>query len=239
MELKKKYQEWNKRRKVKKAMRRMNRSVTRSKVIYGIFVYGGIVGFVYGISCIFTGLPWIFALTPLVVILAAFIFQSLKKNWKLIGLYVRDMEQGRLMLYLNNHTVWSYEHKMKAVNWVYLRRKTIRNERRLYLNNKLHDGEKLTDKESVEYACKAVYCPQQIMDGVNKAFFVDALIWSHRNNQVLDENLREIMELTDDNIANFNLQKEINRCRADKNKKEEERLLEIGRKRSKKLNGSK
>ena len=63
------------------------------------------------------------------------------------------------------------------------------------------------------------------------------MIYSHRNIQVLDDNIREILDLTDEHINNFNLDAEINKCRADKAKMEEERLLEIGRKNSKKLNG--
>ncbi|WP_372647793.1 hypothetical protein [Draconibacterium sp.] len=239
MKLKEKFKEWNKRRKVKKAMRRMNRNVTRSKIMYAVVIYGGIAGFFYGIASIFTGWPRVFAFTPVFIIIAALALQFLKKNWKLIWLYVRDMEQGRLLLYLNDHTVWSHEHKMKVLAWVYLRRKTVRKERSLYLSNKLREGEKLCHRESIELGYHSVFCPQQILDGVNKAILIDALIWAHRNVQVLDDNLREILDLTDENIKNFSLQREINKCRKDIDKKEEERLLEIGRKRSKKLNGSK
>nr|WP_319265256.1 hypothetical protein [uncultured Draconibacterium sp.] len=238
MNLKEKYQKWNKRRKVKKAMRRMNRNVTRAKVIYAILIYGGILGFIYGVTCIFTGWPWIYAFTPLWFIIGAFVLKFLNKNWKLIWLYARDMEQGRLLLFLNDNTVWSHEHKMKVVKWVYLRRKTIRNEHRLSLNERIRNGIKLTEREKIEMRYKSVFCPQQMQDGVNKAFLVNALIYAHRYIQPLDDNLRKIMQLTDDNMQKFDLNKEIDRCRKDKASQENDRLLEIGRKRSKKLNGS-
>lgn len=238
MDLKKKYQDYKKKRTYQRMMRRMkSRNVTRSKVLYFFVIYGSIAGFAYFIASLIFGWPKLFALSPIFVLIAAFVFHSLKKNWKLIWLYIRDMEQGRLLLYLNDRTTWSYEHKLKTVRWVYLRKSTIRNERRLYLNNKLHDGIELTANEKAEMRCKIAVCPQQMLDGFNKAILVDALIYAHRNICVLDENIREILQLTDENISKFSLQQEIRKIKGEVDTKKEKELLEIGRRKSKELNG--
>ena len=54
-----------------------------------------------------------------------------------------------------------------------------------------------------------VTCPQQLLDGFNKTMLVNALIWAHTRIQVLDDEIRDILELTDENIEAFDIYKEI------------------------------
>ena len=60
---------------------------------------------------------------------------------------------------------------------------------------------------------RPVACPQQLLDSFNKAMLVNALIYAHTNIHLLDDHLRDLLELTDENMANFDLKKEIDRCK--------------------------
>lgn len=193
-----------------------NRNVTKAKKLYWYLVLSGIFMFGYAISCIFTHFSLWFVLSPIVVLAAYSLLFLLWQNWKVIWLYVADMEQGRLLMFLNQNTHYSEEHKMKVIKWVYLRNNTIRKERKLSLHNKLMNGGRLTLKERKIINFKSVHCPQQLLDGVNKAILVNALIWAHVNVSALDEDLRKIMELTDKNMASFRLKAEIDRCKKTK-----------------------
>ena len=214
-----------------------NRSITRAKVLYWYFIFSGIGGFLYAISCIFTGLPYVYAFSPVFILVGYFVLFMLGRNWKLIWMYIRDMEQGKLLLYLNKSTHYTEEHKFKVLKWVYLRRKTIRNERWLELSEKARTGNELSEDEKREIKYKIVTCPQQILDGVNKAILVHVLIHAHQYIHVLDDNLRNILELTDANMLKFDLQAEVNRCRTKENrdqiKKMQDKGLEIIKKRKK------
>ena len=75
------------------------------------------------------------------------------------------------------------------------------------------NGVALSRYEKVFGGYKTVSCPQQILDGFNKAMLVNALIYAHTNIHLLDQELREIMELTDENMAAFDLNVEIDKCR--------------------------
>jgi hypothetical protein len=214
-----------------------NRSVTRAKVLYWYFIFGGLGGFLYAISCIFTGFPYWYALSPVLALIGFFVLFMLGRNWKLIWMYIRDTEQGRLLLSLNKNTHYSEAHKFKLIKWVYLRRKTIRNERWLELSEKERTGNELSKDEKREIRYTVVSCPQQLLDGVNKAILVHVLIEAHLYIHLLDDNLRKIMELTDANMVRFDLQAEVNRCRTkesrDKIKKMEKKGLEIIKNRKK------
>jgi hypothetical protein len=214
-----------------------NRSVTRAKVLYWYFIYSGIGAFLYAVSCIFTGFPYVYALSPVFALIGFFFLFILGRNWKLIWMYLRDMEQGKLLLALNKYTHYSEDHKFKLLKWVYLRKGTIRNERWLELSEKSRTGQELSDKEKIELGFKTVTCPQQLLDGVNKAILVHVLIHAHQYIHVLDDNIRDIMELTDANMLKFDLQKEVDRCRTqeskDKIKKMQQKGMEIIKKRKK------
>lgn len=125
---------------------------------------------------------------------------------------------------------FSEEHKSRLLRWVYLSKKTVRNERWLFLGNKIKEGRELTKPEKKEYGYKTVICPQQLLDGFNKSILVDALIYAHKNIQPLDDNLREIMELTDGNMDKFNIAVEIDRCRTDNRSAKQKKYEEIGMK---------
>jgi hypothetical protein len=199
---------------IKKAKKRFqNRNITKANKLYWYLVLSGIFMFTYSISCIFTHFPFLYTFLPIVLILGYFILLMLKRNWKVIWLYVRDTEQGRLLLFLNNQTHFSEEHKLKLIQWVYLRRKHIRNEISLKLRDKVMNGEKLDPTERVLIKFKTVYCPQQLLDGFNKAHLINALIWAHVNVHLLDQELRDILELTDERMSSFRIQDEVDKCK--------------------------
>ncbi|MCK5614699.1 hypothetical protein KAR91_73235 [Candidatus Pacearchaeota archaeon] len=234
MTFKEKYNDWKKKRTYKKIMKRYrNPNVNRAKYLYLYVIFGAIGGLLYIISCLFTGLPWIWGLSPLVILLLWILLYFIKKNWKMFWVFIRNIERGRLLLALNETTEWSYEHKMKVLRWIYLPKRTIRNERLLKLGEKVRTGQKLSKAEKREIKCRAVSCPQQILDGVNKLFLVNALIYAHRNIQVIDDELRDILELSDENMRKFNLQSEINKCKTKESKAEIDKLTRIGKKKAK------
>jgi len=202
-----------------------NRKVTKARFLYLYIICGAIAGLAYFIISLVFDLPKHFALTPIYLLIGFIVCRFMVKNWKLIWLYVRDVEQGRLLLFLNDHTHWSEEHKMKVIKWVYLRRKSIRKETFAIIAQKVMEGKELTPEEKKGYKCKAVYCPQQIKDGFNEALLVNALIYAHNNIQVLDEDLRDIMNLTDDHIIKFNLVREYKKAGGD----DYEKFMEIGK----------
>ena len=199
---------------IKKAKKRFqNRNITKAKKLYWYLVLSGIFMFGYAISCLFTHFSFIYTFTPIVLILVYLFAILIRRNWKVIWLYVRDTEQGRLLLFLNQNTHFSEDHKMKLIQWVYLRRKTVRKEVSLKLRDKVMNGEKLNPEERILMGYKTVLCPQQILDGINKAILVNALIYAHVNIHILDQELRDILDLTDEHMASFRIQNEIDKCK--------------------------
>lgn len=207
-----------------------NRNVVKASFLYYYIIIGGAIGIVYAIVSVFLGLPFWIAFVPAIGLFAYFIGLFVVRNWKLFWLYLRDMNQGRLLIYLNERTHFQEKHKMNVVQWVYPRRNNIRKEQWVELGNKLRDGKSLTKDEKRQYKKKKVGCPQQLVDGINQAILVDALIYAHRNIQTLDNEIRDIMNLTDENILAFNLQAEVNKCRTKESRDEIERLTRIGEK---------
>jgi len=212
-----------------------NRKVTKARFLYLYIIFGSIAGLGYFIASLFLDYPKHLALTPLYLLVLFVVGRFLMKNWKLIWLYVRDMEQGKLLLFLNDNTHWSEEHKMKVINWVYLRRKTIRKETHAEISKKVMDGQELTKAEKKMFKFRSVYCPQQIKLSFNEALLIYALIWAHNNIQVLDDELRAIMDLTDEHILAFDLKKEYSKAGGN----EYEKYMEIGKRVSENLNGEK
>jgi hypothetical protein len=198
---------------MKQKIRYQNRNITKAKKLYWYLVLSGIFMFSYSISCLFTHFPFLYTFTPVGLLLGYFSLLMLKRNWKVIWLYIRDTEQGRLLLFLNNQTHFSEEHKLKLIQWVYLRRKCIRNETKLKLTNKVMNGEKLNTEERTLIKFKTVSCPQQLLDGFSKAHLVNALIWAHVNVHLLDQELRDILELTDENMSSFRILDEVEKCK--------------------------
>jgi hypothetical protein len=198
---------------------RGSRNVTKAKFLYWYFISSTIFGLLYVISTIFTGWPMFYFLTPVYALLAYAICKYFYNNWTLIMLYVSDIQQGKLLLYLNKHTHFSDEHKIKVVNWVYLKRRCIRHEDHEKIMLKVYEGKELSKEEKKLIKYKSVFCPQQVRDGINEAILVDALIYAHVNIQVLDDGLRDLMNLSDEHILAFSLDREMDRCRVDKYKK--------------------
>lgn len=222
---------WQKRRAIRKFR---NRNITKAKFLYYYFILSGIYMFSYAIFSILLNRPFLFTWLPLALLLVAGFFIVVKRNWKLVWLYVSDMEQGQLLMRLNEHSHFSQEHKLQLIQWVYPRRnririeKMVRIERILELSNKVMEGEELTRKEKKELKRKVVRCPQQLKDGINEAILVSNLIYAHENIQILDDELRNAMDLTDEHIQAFDLQTEINRCIKNDKDKKISKLTEIG-----------
>ena len=211
-----------------------NRTITKARFLYLYFVFAGVAMFVYAITSVVTGyftdinLPLTYTPLPILLLLIWFVGIFVVKNNKMLWLYVRDTEQGRLMLYLADSTHFGQLHKEKLVQWVYLRKNSIRNETWLKLSDKVQRGIELTKDEKKLMKYKVRVCPQQMLDGINKAILVNALIYAHKNICVLDDELREILELTDENMSKFNMGKEINRCRKREYAENYDKLMNIG-----------
>jgi len=199
---------------IQRAKRRFqNRNITKAKKLYWYLIVSGISMFAYAISCIFTHFTFVYTFAPIAFLLVYFFFVMMVRNWKVIWLYIRDTEQGRLLLFLNQNTHFNEEHKMKLVQWVFLRKGCVRKEIKVKLTNKVMNGGKLTPRERRLVSYKVVYCPQQLMVGFNKAVLVNTLIYAHVNIEVLDQELRDIMEMTDENMSSFRIQDEIDKCK--------------------------
>jgi len=132
------------------------------------------------------------------------------------------------LLRLNDYTHYSEEHKLRLLKWVYTGRRRVRNERILFLGDKVANGEKLTRSEKREIKRKVVTCPQQLLDGINKAILISVLIYAHEYIRVLDDDLRDLLELTDENMMKFNLSKEIDRCRVEERQEKISKYTKIG-----------
>lgn len=210
-----------------------SRKVTKAKFLYLYIIIGAPIGLGYGIVSLFVDiLPTYLAFTPLYLLVGFAFYQLLVKNWSVIWLYIRDVEQGKLLLFLNKNTHWNKERKLKVVAWVYLRRKTIRQETHAEISAKVMEGTTITNIEKKSYGFKVVICPQQILLGFNEPMLVNALIYAHNNIQVLDQELRDIMELTDEHILAFDLNKEFKKAGGDEYLK----YMEIGERMSQNLN---
>lgn len=227
--MKTKFNKWKMERAKKKAIRKFrSRNVSKSKFLYKYFIFSGMFAFLYALSCIITNWPLWYAAAPFVALLSFWVLQMTYKNWKLILLYLRDVEQGELLMYLHEDTHFSEKHKVKLVKWVYPRHNRVRTERVLELMNKHAKWDDFSKEEKDEVKHSRVTCPQQLLDGVNKAILINSLIHAHKNIQVLDLQLRGILELTDENMRKFNLGAEIHRCRTAEHKEKMAGYKRIG-----------
>lgn len=211
-----------------------NRAITKARFLYLYFVIAGIAMFVYAIGSLVLNFVDVINLpiwyTPLPIVFLLFWFAGVMtvKNHKMLWLYIFDTQQGRLMLHLTDTTHFGTLHRDKIVKWVYLPRKSVRNQMWLKLSQKVQNGIELTKQEKRQYNYKVRILPQQVMDGINQAILINALIWAHKNIHVLDDEVREILELTDENMAKFDMNREINRCRTKEYQKDYERRMKIG-----------
>ncbi|MDD4972468.1 MAG: hypothetical protein PHT07_23810 [Paludibacter sp.] len=185
-----------------------NKSITKAKLLFLYITGAGIVSFLWAISCVFTGLSYWFAALPYSLLIIYGIGVFIWKNWRMIWVFIQNVERGRLLQVLNNSTGFEYSHKMKVIEWVYPRKNIIRKERWQELGLKPIK----TKEEIKEFKKKYVSCPQQLLDGVQKLILVRTLIYAHENIQVLDDELRGIMELSDENIDAFDFLAEVGKC---------------------------
>jgi hypothetical protein len=204
-----------------------NRTVTKARFLYLFVIFGGISMFVYGIASLFTPLPFWPTLTPVAMVVLYLLCIFTVKNIRSFWTYIIDTEQGRLRITLTNMTHFGEQNKDRLVQWVYPRSSQVRNETWLKLGEKVRTGQQLTKEEKKQASKKVVTCPQQVQDGINKAILVNALIWAHLNIHVLDNEIREILELTDANMLNFNIDTEIDRCRKEEYRKSYDRAAKV------------
>ncbi|MCE5332704.1 MAG: hypothetical protein LLF95_11280 [Bacteroidales bacterium] len=197
-----------------------NKSLTKAKLLYVYILAAGVVSFIYTLSCPFTKLSYWYAVIPYSVLILYFIGIFLYKNWKMIWVFIESTNRGQLLLFLlefdnknkNSPPIWDFKQKLELIEWVYPRSNVVRKERWVELSNKIYEKIPLTSYEKKEYNRKVVRCPQQLLLSFNAAILANALIHSHRNIQVLDDELRSILNLTDEYMDSFNLQDEINKC---------------------------
>lgn len=211
-----------------------NRKVTKARFLYLYVIFGSILGFVYFISSIIMEWPKHFALTPIYLLVVFLVLWFLKKNWKMIWFFIINVERGKLLLFLNKSTHWEESFKIKVSKWIILSKRRVRLETKNKITKKLMDGEELTREEQKLYKYKSVFCPQQMKLGFNEALLVNALIYTHRSIIPLDDEIRDIMNLTDDHILKFNLMSEYKKAGGN----EYDRLMKIGERKSKELNKS-
>lgn len=182
------------------------------KIMYYFVILSSLFMLIYGSVSLIFGLKFIYTLIPLAISALYIIYTLLKKDWKMIWMYVSKYNRGRLMLFLNSNSHFEYEHKLRFVKWVYPSRKEVRNEEWLEIGDKVRTGQQITKKEKNLYKRNVVTFPLQLKDGFNEALSVHALIYAHRNINYLDDSVRDIFELTDENINKFNLKTEKERC---------------------------
>ena len=185
------------------------KSITRAKFLFLYIIGAGILSFIYAIFSLFTTYPMWLAVIPYSLLIAYGIAAFVWKNWKMIWVFIQNVERGRLLMFLNSNTHFDYAHKMKVIEWIYPRDNSIRKESKLKLTNKLMEGKALSSEEKKLMRKRVVTCPQQLLDGFNKTMLVNTLIWAHTRIQVLDDEIRDIMELTDENIESFDIYVEI------------------------------
>lgn len=190
--------------------------------------------FVYALASVLTkafteiNLPLKYTPLPIVFLLFWFLGIMTVKNYKMLWVFIKDVQQGRLMLHLNDTTHFNQLHKDKIVKWVYLPRKSIRNETWLKLSQKVQSGIELTKQEKRQYKYKVRILPQQVKDGINQAILINALIWAHKNICVLDDEVRELLQLTDENMDKFDMNREIDRCKTKAYREDYEKRMKIG-----------
>lgn len=206
-----------------------NRKVTKARFFYIYMIFGSVAGLLYFIASLVYDLPKHWSFSPLYMLFCVIALRFILKNWKLIGIYINDVEQGKLLLYMNKNTHWSEEHKLKVLNWVYLKKNQIRTETYLKLVESKEYSNASGDKKLSKL--KPVSCPQQLKDGFNEALLVQTLIYAHTNIQVLDQELRNIMSLTDENMLAFDINKEFDKCKDVKYRK----YMEVGKKKANEL----
>ena len=82
-----------------------DRKVTKARFLYLYVIFGSILGFLYFISALIFDFPKHWALTPAYLIVLFLVGRFFMKNRKLIWLYIRDMEQGKLLMFLDDTTL--------------------------------------------------------------------------------------------------------------------------------------
>ena len=203
--------------KTKKPKVYRTKSVTKAKLLFIYITVAGIVSFIYAISCVFTHFSYWYAAIPYSLLAFYGIGLFFWKNWRMIWVFIQNIERGRLLHVMNNETAFEYSHKLKVLDWIYPRKNMIRKEHKNKIDSKIYHGLDLTKQELKDNKKKVASCPQQLLDGVQKLILVRVLIYAHENIQVLDDELREILELTDENIDKFDFDAEVERIKSMKN----------------------
>lgn len=208
-----------------------NKKVSRARWLYYYVVFGSIASLIYFVAAIFRGYPKHFALSPIYLLVALLITHFIYKNFRLIWFFIVNVNRGSYLLYLNRATHWDEGQKMRVVKWAYPKGKHIRKETYDKIAKKLFEEKKISPDEAKRMKHKVVFCPQQMKLGFNEALLVNSLIHAHRYISPLDDDIRDIMNLTEDNILNFDLMREYNKAGGD----EYEKMLEVGKRKAAEL----
>lgn len=209
-----------------------NRKVSKARFLYLYVIIGSLVGLIYFIVSIFRGWPMHWALSPVYLILSYLVAHFLYNNWKMIWFYTINVERGKFILFLNKATHFEETHKIKVAKWAYPGKNKIRKETHDIIAEKAMNGEELTKEEKKLLKKSVIACPQQPRLGFNEALLVHSLIYAHQNIQPLDDEIRDIMKLTDENILKFDIMVEAKKAGLS----EYERMIEIGKRKSEELN---
>jgi len=206
-----------------------NKKLNKARFLYLYIIFGSILGFIYFFFSLFMGWAKHFAFTPFYLIIVFAIIYFFIKNWLELWFYITNVNRGKLLLYLDKATHWTKSHKIKVVKWIYLGSNRVRKQTALRIANSLMNGQVLTNEEKKILKHKTIFPPQEILIGFNEALLVNAAIYAHRNIKPLDDEIRDILNLTDENIIAFNIMDEYKKAGG----KEYDRLMEIGLKNSK------
>lgn len=210
-----------------------NRKVTKARFLYLYIIFGSLSGFIYFLLSLILGLPKIYSLVPLFILVGFVVLWFIYNNWKLIWFFIIDTDRGKFRLILDKFTVFSDSKKLRISKWVYLDKKTVRIETWGKLSKKVIDGEELTKEEKILYNSDTIMLPLEVMDNsINELLFRNALIHTHINMKPLDDELRKILDLSDEKILAFDFNKELEKINGTKDKK----LIEIGKRKSLELN---
>lgn len=203
---------------------------------YNLALMYAIIGILYmaisSIVFVVIDISMVYSFIPVYLVIVWLFFIMLKKNISLIKIFLGSfsIRRGVLYYYIDRMTAYSFDHKRKFVYWVYPSRNQVRNEETLDIRNKLMNGESISLLERKTVKKKTVFCPQQMMDGVNKLIIVDLLIYAHRNISALDSKILDIFKLTPERMSGFDYAEEVNRLKTRESRREYDRLVSIGKK---------
>lgn len=195
-----------------------NRKVKWSRIMYLYMIFGPMAGLLYFFASLVIHTPWIYALSPILLLISIVVVRFMIINWKVFLLFSKR-KRGNAFEYMTRLTHWSEDFKHQVTNYIYPGPRTIRMETRLGIANKLMHGKELSMKEKRQMKYKVVKLPAQIKDGFNEALLVDVLKYSYFHISTLDKELMVLRDVNPERLFSFDLNEEIKRCTVKKYQK--------------------